>query len=597
MNTETIKITQIPLDQIIPSPLNPRKHFDETSIQELALSIANNGVLQPILVRRIEGDKYELIAGERRYRAVKSLYDDRWNTVIFSTDVSHIPAIIRDITPEESLDIQIIENLQRKDLHPMEEANGFYNLAMFNKLPAEEIAMRVGKSPSYIAQRIKLCDLIDPLQKFFYDGHLLVKDAMAISKFLVTDQQALFDSDIAEEEWESGETYSLTEWKVRKYQHALNNAPFDITSDELPPGTPACIECPHNSAVNTLLFPDQDNNPICLKSSCYHDKCNLSFQIQLDAAQEDPEVVLITGQYYPGEDTKELMKKVPGILDRNLYEELEEPEAPDRDEIIDWEEDEVEGEKEYQRALQDYKRELAEFHSCKDSGAYIKALKIGGDQKGTYTYVRLKRGAKTALKSTPADTKSADTLAEIHRLEAKERRSKELDDSKIWDQIKLLFKPIDNIKDFTDNNLTQEELTASAYAIFNKLGYNTRYALESYLCPDTKERKKKDLTCISALDEYFSDITQFGINELLRVFFLDTLPPQAIYGHIEGDAAIMKRVAEKYWPHKIATICKAQQEIADKRSARVHERITKLKATLPASKKKSTKKSSTKTAV
>jgi ParB family chromosome partitioning protein len=146
-----------PLKEIHPDPNQPRKFYDESAMQELIQSVKEKGILQPILVRP-NGNGFVLVCGERRYRAS------------VAAGLTEIPTVIRHLSDDEALELQIIENLQRKDVHPMEEAVAFKSL-LDNKQKVhtlEEIAARVGKSEFYVRQRMKLNALTKDWQEVFY---------------------------------------------------------------------------------------------------------------------------------------------------------------------------------------------------------------------------------------------------------------------------------------------------------------------------------------------------------------------------------------------------------------------------------------------
>lgn len=160
-------VMQVTLDQIIPSPLQPRKQFSEESLDELKQSISELGIIQPLIVRKV-GDQMELIAGERRWRASQLLGLDT------------VPAIERPSTDQEVLEMALIENLQRQDLNAIEEAAGYVRLAKEFGLKQDIIAKRVGKSRASVANSMRLLDLQDPIQRHVADGYLTVGHAKAI---------------------------------------------------------------------------------------------------------------------------------------------------------------------------------------------------------------------------------------------------------------------------------------------------------------------------------------------------------------------------------------------------------------------------------
>lgn len=157
----------LPIASIVRNPDQPRKSFDETQLSELSDSIKQNGVLQPILVRK-KGDKYEIVAGERRYQASKL------------AGLKEIPAIIRDIDDAEVFQLALIENLQRSDLTPIEEARGYRQLLDTKGLTQEGLAKILSKSRSAIANTLRLMDLPQEVQDLMEEGQITAGHARAI---------------------------------------------------------------------------------------------------------------------------------------------------------------------------------------------------------------------------------------------------------------------------------------------------------------------------------------------------------------------------------------------------------------------------------
>jgi len=158
----------LPIDLVQRNPSQPRKHFDEGDLTELAGSIKTHGVLQPILVRPIAEGRYEIVAGERRWRAAQR------------AGLHAIPAVIRDLNEVEVLEIGIVENVQRTDLNPIEEAQGFQALIDRFGRTQEDIAEAVGKSRPHIANMLRLLKLPDDIQEMVRDGRLSSGHARAI---------------------------------------------------------------------------------------------------------------------------------------------------------------------------------------------------------------------------------------------------------------------------------------------------------------------------------------------------------------------------------------------------------------------------------
>ncbi len=172
------RVLQIPLNQLHPCPFQPRKDFDEPSLRELADSIRGQGILQPLVVRQ-RGDGYELIAGERRWRAAQI------------AGLAEIPAIVREATDTGVLELALIENLQRENLNPLEEAQGYQQLMEEFQLRQEDVASKVGKSRVAVANALRLLKLPPEVQTYLRNGHLSVGHAKVILGLSSASEQKL----------------------------------------------------------------------------------------------------------------------------------------------------------------------------------------------------------------------------------------------------------------------------------------------------------------------------------------------------------------------------------------------------------------------
>lgn len=159
--------TELPIEDIVPNPNQPRIHFNETELRELSESIQEHGVLQPLLVRK-HGNGYEIIAGERRYQASKL------------AGLEELPVIIKEVNDEEMLALALIENLQRSDLNPVEEAKGYRQLIDASGMTQEALSKAVSKSRSAITNSLRLLDLPEVVQQMIFEGKLTAGHARAI---------------------------------------------------------------------------------------------------------------------------------------------------------------------------------------------------------------------------------------------------------------------------------------------------------------------------------------------------------------------------------------------------------------------------------
>ena len=161
-------LAQIPIEQIQPNPYQPRRAFNEASIDELARSVREHGIVQPLVVMRA-GDRYKLIAGERRFRAAQK------------AGLTTVPVVIKDLAKSgEALEIALVENIQREDLNPMEEANAYHQLHDEFGLTQEEIARRVGKERSTVANFLRLLKLPAAVKEMLASGRLSMGHARAV---------------------------------------------------------------------------------------------------------------------------------------------------------------------------------------------------------------------------------------------------------------------------------------------------------------------------------------------------------------------------------------------------------------------------------
>ena len=287
-------VQDIPLSRIQESKTNPRRQFDERRLAELADNIRLHGVLQPILVRPLPGggaESYELVAGARRYRASKL------------ANRESIPATIRELTDPQCLELQLIENLQRADVHELDEARGYAVLMQMQPetYTVETIAEKIGRSEKYVYTRLQLTHLIEEVQQAFYNGKLSVAHAFEIARLQPDDQkralrecfpaQRTAAAILKDHKAEAVTVRQLREWVEREIHLDLTNAPFDPQDEALLPATGSCAKCPKRTGNNPLLFPEVRQKSICTDQACYRRKVDAFVQIRvkpLEVAGEKP---------------------------------------------------------------------------------------------------------------------------------------------------------------------------------------------------------------------------------------------------------------------------------------------------------------------
>src|SRR5216683_3310182 len=164
----TIGLREVPVEAIRPNPWQPRTHFDEHELEELAQSIREHGVLQPVLVSQQPDGSFQLITGERRWRAVQL------------AGLATVPAMVKEATPQASLEMALVENIQRRDLNPLEEAHAFRQLLDEHGLTQEQLGQRIGKSRVAITNTLRLLHLSEPVREALATGAITEGHARAI---------------------------------------------------------------------------------------------------------------------------------------------------------------------------------------------------------------------------------------------------------------------------------------------------------------------------------------------------------------------------------------------------------------------------------
>jgi ParB family chromosome partitioning protein len=186
--TEGDTLVEVGVEEIEPNPNQPRKVFSSAALDELAASIRASGVIQPVIVRR-QGAHYQLVAGERRWRAARQ------------AGLARIPAIVREVTDAESLELALVENLLREDLNPMEEAEAFDKLLARFAWTQEELAQRIGKERSSIANALRLLRLPSPIQDDLRAGRLTMGHARALLALTTPAEQLKLRDEILAHDW------------------------------------------------------------------------------------------------------------------------------------------------------------------------------------------------------------------------------------------------------------------------------------------------------------------------------------------------------------------------------------------------------------
>ena len=311
----------LPLDSLVESSMNPRRTFDEAALNELATSIKAQGLLSPLLVRPKGPQFFEIVAGARRYRAAQL------------AGLESIPARIIELTDAQATEASIVENLQRLDIHPLEEATAYARLLALDepKYSIEQISAKCGKSPAFITGRLRLMDLAPAVTDAFLKDEIGTGHALMLAKLQPAQQEEALAACFREDYVSGGKprhillpVRQLQEWIERHILLELNSAPFPKDDPQLVPEAGACLTCPKRTGFNTLLFAEIHADA-CTSPDCYQSKVD-AFVARTIVAK--PKLAQITRAYgKPQEDSP--------AIPRSEYVEIR-AEKPTNPKQADW---------------------------------------------------------------------------------------------------------------------------------------------------------------------------------------------------------------------------------------------------------------------
>ena len=310
----------LPLLSLTESANNPRSTFDDKALDELAESIKAQGVLSPLVVRPKGGHSYEIVAGARRYRAAQR------------AGLEYIPVRIAELSDGQAVEVSIVENLQRRDVHPLDEANGYVALLRLD-YSIEQIASKCGKSAAYVTVRTRLAQLAPVVVEAFSKDEIGVGHALLLAKLQPEQQEQALAACYQEAYGNGGKSKRillpvrhLQQWIEHNILLELAAAPFSKEDAQLVPEAGSCLECPKRTGHNALLFegisPRHDS---CSDPTCYAAKLEMHIK-QTIAAK--PKLVQVSTAYgKPAEGS--------AAIPRNQYVEIRE-DKPQKKEQRDW---------------------------------------------------------------------------------------------------------------------------------------------------------------------------------------------------------------------------------------------------------------------
>lgn len=517
----------ISIDKIEISVTNPRKSFENKSFNELVESIKEHGVLQPILVRlNVEGsmwtEDYQLVCGERRYRAAK----------MAGLDV--IPAMIQVLTDDEAFELQIIENLERKDVHPLEESDAFKKMLDSGKYTIADIAAKMAKPESFIVQRLKLVDLIEPIRTDFIAGHLGIGHAILIARCDEFKQLDIHkDSQPYNEHYPTnyGTIHDLKE-TIEDDSTLLSEAEFSLSDAKLTDAC-ACDVCPKRSGSNPVLFEDMQEDR-CFDEVCFKNKTEAFIEIEVAEIINEGTEIFILAQYAKPSDVVTAFCKQYGIKILIQYE--------------DWNNREIDG----------WPKKEGFIVSGSDKGKYVEFYLKPGKENETQTEAYSSTGSKAPISNEIRELKE-----QISNIETRADRAVELDGEKVWAKIRAI--DTSEIKTII-GGLFEVEVNAVCLAMISKLSWEAQKQLKE---------KVGDFK-LETIQE--RDFTKFEFNQIQRIFFLDVLPSSFgnYYSNVSNYA--YTKALMHYESDKINEIIANQKAISDVRMDKADTKIKELKA-------------------
>jgi ParB family chromosome partitioning protein len=560
--SSVLQIQNLPLGKIKPDPEQPRKTFSEDSLQQLSESIKKHGVLQPITVRK-SGKDFIIVMGERRYRASKLV------------GKKTIPSIVRTYQNNDVLEVQIIENLQRQDVEPTEEAEAIAYLS--EKYAPAEIAKRLGRTNNFIRQRLKLAGLINGFKHFVRNGEMTISLGVGVALFEPEEQQMMLET--------MGEDFNAHQINrmIKDQTYDLEKASFDVTDKKLVPKVGSCIECPFNAANQGNLF--GEGKMVCTKSACFETKKSKSFLNLIEKSKKE-NVLLIPEirQYWADDENNQLIISQLENNGLKVYllddvEIIENPIKPTIEAIkkeyqhYDYSEDELKAE--LKEAIENYEEELKNYNSATDNG-FVNGIIFHPEtyqNKKVFVKVIEKSKDKSTEYSTPlANRKMADCTPDeqIVKINEREIRKKQIENNKQFEEVVQMIRETEYI--ITKKTLSTDEMVAFSISLFeNNVDYMSQQKYFSKFLGNTTK-----MTKVEMVENFKKKFKKETFHKLIRYM----LTKQVHFGesnHINNLTNIsFYNAIQGYYKSKIAGIEKEYAEKRDKREARLRERITVL---------------------
>tara|TARA_R110001606_G_scaffold260183_2_gene407981 strand:- start:32139 stop:33836 length:1698 start_codon:yes stop_codon:yes gene_type:complete len=561
---ENKMVQEIQLSKIKLDPNNPRKTIDEKRLKELSTSIEEFGVLQPITVRPTDKG-HIIVMGERRYRACKL------------AKLKTIPCIVKDFDSNVISEVQIIENLQRQEVEPMEEAEAIAFLV--TKHSPDIISKRIGRTVKYIHSRIKLANLIDDFRPFLETKELTISLAIRIAMFQKDEQKMFYES--------MGESFRthIIEQAINTNSYDLLKAPFSLSDEKLITGSGSCNLCPFNSINQGSLF--GDDKMLCTKSSCYTSKKTKSLHLLINQVKTNGILIVADFRKY-NSDWEEnaiivsLLNEnglIPYIKDDIDY--IEEPEKPTMEHIREsnrWMElTEEELLAELAEALEDYEEEMKELEDAPNQG-YKKGYLL---DPRTYTFketlLRLKEKAPEENIEVDIDKKKMDQCTpneKIQKLNDREIRKKHIESNKHFEELVTVIQETDYVNN--TKALSDDEMIAFFISSYhNNVNWNVKDKHFKKLLGKTTTKDTGKI-----IQNFKKSFSKKLFNKMVRVLILQNVH----FGesnHLNNEVNnSFHQAIQSYYKDEMIILETKYKEASKAREERLKERISKLEKEL-----------------
>ena len=555
----THSVQEVELSQIVTNSYNHRKSFDEQSMCELSANIQQYGVLQPVLLRKV-GKKFEIVYGERRFRAAQM------------AGLLTIPANIRKLTDEEALEISVVENLQRENIKPMEEAAGFIALLETKKYDYAALAKKVGKSECYVRNRVKLKELIYEIGQILDQEEINIGVALCIATYPADIQNDVYFNHLACRGYSWWGHLSTLEFKrcmENTYSLLLENFQFDKTP---------CVNCPHNT--NTYnIFPEGMGK--CTERSCLIERNSdhLVMETIKLANTDHIQYVRVDHTNIVSDSIFKAFEKEGLIIPIGFSSAYapEIPEQPKREEFV--------SEDDYEDALSDFRDEYEEYEA--EKAVFDEQLADGRIAKCVYIECNRIKVIYLNVKEQKEEPRYDDTVSDEQEEQEDTERAIPTPSMNHSTQIRTLKK-----QDERNNEIAIEHILEDAKEVIGKLPeYSGELSdleikmMYYFMLPSLSREKERilipgqDFATSNDRVKLIENLTVEKMSLIVREYIRVNFKQQTYRGSAVADHFLA--FVDQHCPEQLDEITQKHQGIYEKRKQRIDEQLAALTPAKP----------------